>query len=152
MTSRCGGEHLDTAGDAILEPDGRTVDEDLARRRGRPPGGCGGGWHGARVGEGSERHHERGGQVREHRRHLASEVEAEAEAGRPGLSDAAGSKDGARPRLTRTPVGVSPTKSGATRAKNAALGMVSRANHVSSPLRWGHFQRGGASGPLSLCG
>ena len=55
-------------------------------------------------------------------------------------------------RLTRTPVGVSPTRSGATRAKNAALGMVSRANHVSSPLRWGHFQRGGASGPLSLCG
>ena len=55
-------------------------------------------------------------------------------------------------RLTRIPAGISPTRSGATRAKNVALGMVSKANHVSSPLRWGHFQRGCASGPLSFCG
>ena len=140
--------HLDTAGDAILEPDGRTVDEDLARRRGRPPGGCGGGWHGARVGEGSERHHERGGQVGEHRRHLARWRRRQRLGGQ-GYPTQLGRR---MVRLTRTPVGVSPTRSGATRAKNAALGMVSRANHVSSPLRWGHFQRGGASGPLSLCG
>ena len=56
-----------------------------------------------------------------------------------------------RREATSTPAGVSPTRSGATRPKNVALGIVSSANHVSRPLRCGHFQRGCASGPPSSC-